>query len=342
VDTIRYVVRGEVVIPKGSGTDDFGNPLVPATPDRDISRPWNETFLFDFSTGRFRIEVSSQSYSSQTQQSYPIVNNAAFNGSTVKVETPREANTNSFHSPSPTDPDVAIFAGNLAGFQFAGESYPLFFAHGVVPTAEQQIVAGRFKQKLNAGYFHVRGTGMHAGRRCLVLRTETLQLATATFDEFWIDESHECAILRCTSFAGDKPSTDTVIDYRDTAKGWLPKSWTFTSFLQGKTHRLWRMKVDELALEPSFADADFDIEIKPGMLVREVHYPDSPNPLYVPHPETTDYRQGENQPGTILLSSLGLRSPWLWVVIGLAFVAAVAWWLYHRLRATGLKHANGK
>jgi hypothetical protein len=103
------------------------------------------------------------------------------------------------------------------------------------------------------------------------------------------------------------------------------------------------MKVDQLTLEPDFADGDFDIEIKPGMLVREVHYADSPNPLYVPHPETTVYRQGESLTGAAFLRGLGLRSGWLWVVMGLALIAAVlAWWLYRTPKASGPKHATGK
>jgi hypothetical protein len=333
--SVRYVLHGELVIPKGCNTDDFGNPLVPATPGHDISRPCNTIFLFDFSTGRFRIESSRQSYSSRTEQSYPIVSHACFNGSVVRVENPREANTSSVHSPGPNDPDVAIFTGNLAGFRFEPENHPLFFAHGIVPTAEQQIIAGRFKEKLNAGYLHIHGTGMHAGRPCLILRTETLQLADSTFDEFWIDGSRESAVVRSTSFAGNKPSTDTVIEYGKTPKGWLPKNWTFTSFLRGKTHRVWRMKVDELTLEPSFGDADFDIEIRPGMRVREVHFPDSPNPLYVPHPETTDYIQRESQIGSALFRSLGLRSRWLWIGLGLCVVAAVLSWILCRHQKAG-------
>jgi hypothetical protein len=331
---IKYEIQGELVTPKGTATDDFGKLLVPATPSMDISCPLKGVYLFHFSSGRFRIEISQQRYSSTAQQFYPSVKNVAFNGSVVKVAAPREANSNAIHSPPPEAPDVAIFTGNLRGFQFEREYYPLFFAHGIVPTAEQQIATGRFKEKLNANYLHVHGRSVHAGRSCLVVRTETLQLATSSFEEFWVDEARESAVVRYSSFSGNYPFTDTVIEYAKSARGWLPKGWTHTNFNRSGAHLQWRMRVENMTLEPSFADSDFDIEIEPGMRVQRIDFPESSNPLFLPEPKITVFQQGHS--ATEVLKGLGQGNPWRWIILVAMlslFGASVAWYYNRRRRA---------
>jgi hypothetical protein len=333
VASIRYNIRGERVLTKGSTTDNYGKPLKPPTPANDISFPFKRSYLFDFSTGRFRIE-SWEQHSAKAGQFYARVRNVAFNGSVLKNAFPRDANTNDVFSYPPESPDVTIFAGNLSGYRFENEYLPLFFAHGIVPTIEQQITAGRFNQKLNSSYFHVHGTGVYGGRPCLVLRTETLQLTSKTFDEFWVDQGRQSAVVRYVCFSANRPSSDTIIQYRNTGQNWLPKAWTMTLYNGDRTHWIYRASVEELLLDPGLSDADFDIEIKPGMRVREARFPDSPNPLFVPEPETKDYVQSESLRPTQLMDGPGMLgwSRWLWVLTGLSAVTGVIGYMVFRRR----------
>ncbi len=113
---------------------------------------------------------------------------------------------------------------------------------------------------------------MQAGRRCLVLRDEPLDLLDErpTFDEFWVDCERDSAVLRKKMWSAGRLCSDDEISYRATAQGWLVSDWKSTFFSpKGGTFELLRMRATEVVPEPPVEDGDFRVAIEPGMIVRE-------------------------------------------------------------------------
>jgi hypothetical protein len=226
--------------------------------------------------------------------------------------------------------------------------WPLFAGHGIVVTDNrEQMGPGRLKLKPDPEMLIVHGQGVHDGRPCLVLRTHTLSGGAGTWvREFWVDTARASAVVRQVEYSNGKISDDKDIQYQQTRCGWLPKSWTFTvrNSAGGKTLLTERMQIKELTLDPPVTDADFRIDVKPGMLVKKsVHGDVQPNDPGRPKEEKF-YRIRDNGDWNEVVIANGVeRSRWslrsIWWVAGLVTGAVtLAWgvrrWQHSRRSAT--------
>src|SRR5262249_30914361 len=137
--TVRYRATGEMIFPKGCyTTDPEGKVLATPVPSRDVACPKNYSFLLDFTTDRFRLEREEHFYRMQSDSIIRIGGVSAFDGKELQSMTPRERNSGR----AADDPDVGIISGNLRGCGLisVSEYWPLFFAHGIIPTLTDHIL----------------------------------------------------------------------------------------------------------------------------------------------------------------------------------------------------------
>jgi hypothetical protein len=278
IQRVRYVVRGEHVYVKGSGTDDVGRPQ-PEWPTRDVAGEMRWMLLFDFATGRHRREISLQLYDHKSDSFYPHLSYGVFDGTVSTSIMPPKENTSAVRPLPANDPDMVIARGNLRYSAFESEYLPLLFGHGSVRCrANDALVPGKLLKQPEPGTLHVHGTGVHDGRPCVVIRTPVRHLATTSYNEYWADTARDSAIIRYIEFSGDKPFNSIDVSYQRTAHGWLPERWTFTHYSRGKTYFLERMRVAELQVDPPISDADFQIEPWPGVRIEDRTYEENPGP----------------------------------------------------------------
>ena len=343
VDSIRYVVKGQHVIPKGSLRDDTGAPLKTPAPAEDVTAEVNWLAVFDFPKGRHRLEVSEQVFDRKSNRFHPQMGIFVSNGKGAKSAMPRDRNTSEGFTPPPSHIDLVVSSGNMRGVPFQSEYMPLFFAHGLIRTMAEEVVPGKLRGKPDPEYLSFHGQGVHAGRPCIVIRTQTLQLANTSFDEFWTDPARDSAIVRYVMYSGKNIFNNIDIQYQQTPHGWLPERWTFTHYSGTVPTVIYRMRVESWQAAPPTSDADFDLPVKPGMIVEERVYDDTVNPLVAPKSATRVYRYGESGGKSEIPDPLGRprdlggKTPWWYWAVGgalaVAVIAASFWLVRKRIKA---------
>lgn len=266
--SVLYKLSGEALLPKGSFPDWKGVPQ-PNVPPRDITFPIRRTLLLDFATGRSRDEMETQKYHPQTDKLYSEYYRRPFDGKEIKYYHPRERNTHPDEWKDPSQCELGIGSGYMGGAAYSQNLWPMLLGHGTVPWYHKVPLPGQLKVVPDIDTMYALGRAVHRGRTCQTFRT---QAKSESFEEWWVDTARDGAVMRYTSYLRTYPHMDLDIEYGQTAHGWLPKRWTFTirTPSTGKLEYEERMRVDQLLLDPGVTDADFDIEIRPGMLVARV------------------------------------------------------------------------
>lgn len=344
VRSVRYRVAGEQIYPKGCANDTVASK--DPYPPRDItcSRKW--TFLVDFSTGRYRLDVDEQDYifnrAGRPGKWKQSVGTILFDGSVVKsFAPPREPKNKPAEAPSRQKPDLVIEEGDLKNKAFFADYWPLLVGHGIISHMYHEIAPRTLLDKPDIELFYIHGQGVQQGRPCLVVRSHPKR-RDAVIDELWIDTARDSAIIRQLQVASNgRPITESDIQYQQTSHGWLPKSWIFTlgDAGSGKIDRLNRMNVTELELDCMVSDADFTAEERPGMLIVKRKYGKPVTPIHPRVLETDEgfYRVTESgtKVGVVYESGIEHRRwafSWLWWSLGLVPVAALTCWLVYRWR----------
>ncbi len=263
----------------------MGRPSVPPAPPQDLAQRQDTILLLDIPGKRFRMGREEQFYSYGEGRLLPLLKTAIFDGQSSYTDIPREANVRAGYVRGTSEPDISISKNDARYRPLTGiAAYwlsPLLMAHGLVP---QLTAAPSFVDKLDSDDFAVQGQGVHTGRPCLILRTFPISSGTAScFDEYWVDLVRDSAIVRQSSYMNDKLRTDVDITYQQTSHGWLPLRWvgTVRDHHGRQLINVTRLRVEEFSINPAVTDADFQVEIKPGMIlsVNEDAPPSERNPL---------------------------------------------------------------
>jgi hypothetical protein len=337
--TVRYRVSGQHTRPKGTFTDSYtGKSLGPEAPPHDITWPKSIKLLLEFRTSRCRLEEDEQPYS-QTQGLFPPKR------VTTMVFDSGELSSLNLRAPgTPADikrPDVSVVSGNMRGMAFRADYWPFFLGHGIVAMTDEYILPGRFTKALDKDVYHVHGEGVFANRACVVLRTEARKHSNVTFDEYWVDLGRDSAVLRQVIYVNDKIWTDIQVNYQETRAGWLPQDWTIShTHINDVAFSIDRMHVDEVEINPMVTDADFRVEVKPGMIVRRTSVSGSPDQITIPKPNPDRPLFRVTQNGSLqTVNGPEPRSLWPYyfgggtVIILGASAAAVFWWRRKKLRS---------
>lgn len=337
--SVRYVTRGETVLPKGSLRAPIGQSSSREAPPRDIVSRVTQTMLLDFEKQRHRLETEQEEYDAGTDKVYPRVVTRLFDGKRTGAWRPRELNTHPVTGVKPWEADIGYGSGYIGGgssFEFG--YWPFFLGHGIVGWQGGTIIAGKLNVQPDRDLVTVHGQGVHQGRPCLVLRTLTKRRSMTSYDEFWVDTARDSAVVRQLYVINKTAFLELDIEYQTTEHGWLPRRWTCTDREVGTDKTVWisRHRVEELRLDPPVSDADFRFEEKPGMLVREYVYA-TPNPTGPdPEPKATTYRIGEEGKRREVVIEGGIERRvgfrWWWAAPLVPAVLLPAWLAYRRVK----------
>lgn len=336
--SVRYVAVGERVTTPNQlvDTDPKGRPIRQAEKTyKDILCPRRFSFLADFVKGRHRTEMRQEIYDYNRRSFYPRVTVEMFDGKALKTAIPRAQNLSEFHSPAPSQPEIVEQTGGFSNF--TPDYWPILVGHGIIPTVHRQIVPGMLIVKPEEELFYVHGQGVFSGRNCLVVRTvPARQAGGASYNEYWVDEARESAVVRFVSFYGARSAIDIGIDYQETDQGYFPLQWTWMfSDPDGKTLHIDHMRVEEFEANPPFPENDPSFDVKPGMVVQKtkIEEPSGQKPMVDRINEKT-YMVGDN--GKLVDVNGGrVVSAWSFsycLILPLLTLLGVASWLWFRHR----------
>ena len=332
VKTVRYTVSGEMIIPKGTiPPDGFGPTKAVAMPKANLSSLVKVMMLLDFDKQRYHQDKEESGFNASTSRLEPQMRTTTFDGKENWEVFPREVNAR-----GPDDPDAVVVTGNFGKSGFTAEDWPFFIAHGMVPTTGNHITPGRFQPKIDQGEFYYHGSAVHAGRNCVVLRTELDHFTGKGFDEYWVDMARGGAVLRQVAYMDNFANLDLDVQYQETPAGWLLATWSVQrrepAHLQNpaRTWRIHKFRVDSYELDPAVSPADFRATLTPGMKVWKFHLGGNPDSIAQPTTESEQtFVVTEN--GSLRQTG-GKPTPtsYFWWVVGggVAFVLLLFGWLW--------------
>jgi hypothetical protein len=177
IESIRYEVEGNHVVPKGSVLDPLRNvPVKPEKPPRDVLCAIQRILLLDFASNRHRLQIDEEQWDATTGERRRLIATTLFDGAFVKSK-------GGFKEPPPRDPDtppipdISVHSGNLKNDGFRSIHWPMFVGHGIIAPIGDAIVPGKLKITPDIEMFRIHGEGVHQGRPCLVIRTHALRAA---------------------------------------------------------------------------------------------------------------------------------------------------------------------
>ncbi len=282
LERVRYTLSGTVDSKVQVPDELKGQIVIPPGPS---VRPLKATVLIDLANRRYRIETTRLAPNRARDRWIPHVSIIASNGKLSQVATPRDRN-----EVGESEPEMFLAKGNLQHISVDTYLWPPFAAHGIVPTVNFPLRPDRMPVSHEQEEFEVRGTVVHAGRPCTVLRSEPNSSAPGLADEFYIDKERQAAVVRHTYFQGKNPWLRLDIINHETPQGWLPKSWTFTWTVGGKVQRIEKLIVDAFEANPEVIDADFTLPQTSGMIVHSDVYPEQGRGLDPARPAREMYR----------------------------------------------------
>jgi hypothetical protein len=326
---VRYVVRGEGVWSRGAWSAMSGRPSGQDRPPRDLVIQLGAVLLLDLAANRLRLETDEERYDEATEKLYPQRMLRVADGAGAKMFFPREKNTHPLEGKRDTDAEVWVEKGYRGGDTLNIRYWPLLYAQGSVPCLQEHAGPGKLRVLPDPELLYAHGQAVYRDRPVWVIRTQAVNRGVPTFDEFWVDKGRDSAVVRYALVTGEVPEYEALIDYQETAHGWMPLRWTLTQRLFGRVIYLERCRVAELLLDQPLGDADFEIQTRPGMLVDEfvVQKPKT-GTIPVESPERKHFRVRED--GTLQALDppppLASGSLLWWLLLAIP-VCGAGWWL---------------
>lgn len=229
-------------------------------------------FLLDLERKRYRLESSEEmvnAHDSDDPKKWEwrkSIHTSAYDGEMLQHLTHRKANG----LEKDGEEDLSISKGSLGpGAQFGPEVWPIFFAHGIVPTVQSSLLVDKLPLSLDADDFNIAGWQRLRGQNCLLMRTDPLPGTSPISDEFWVNPKQQSAIQRHVYFSGSNPWTLLDISWKNTAYGWWDDQWSETWYEDGHhARRVTRFRVDAFEANLEVSDSDFKLPAEPGMIVK--------------------------------------------------------------------------
>ena len=322
--TVKYVVTGKVehlyLSPLRKGMENIIKlPKVP------FELPYKAVVVLDCEQKRYRVTTELRTWSTDQQVFLPRSTTISFDGEQLFVSAMTD---DEFLKKGMSD--LTVVKGDLTTYQIGAELWPVFAAHGLVPTSHRPLLPDRWPATHQAGAFVGRGQTAQDGVRCEVLRSEPLDVVPATSDEILVDAGTDGFVRRHVYFAGVNPFAR--IDARPQVKdgATLPKEWTCTWSEGKKTKTVHRLRVE--SFEGSVTGTDFRQTAPPGGTVEEHTIPLPGSGLDPINHPVKKFTVGPGGGRTLIEERPQLQldgtpapspSPGLWLWIGLGLVSCI-------------------
>lgn len=275
VRSAEYQVEGKVTIPKGrfNGDPDLRPGTKGDTPKQDYVYEAKTRWLIGFDENVLRKENREERFFLDSLIFNRVYEVQLWDGKQLRKYSPREENTGPNYTPSSLQPDLWVQTAHYKGFILNAFDYPVFLAHGNIPTPSQPIDATRLRIPLDESAFAVNARGVLDGHNCLILRTSGSTRQPDSRTEYWVDVDRGGIVLRATRHWRETTESLQNIAYQSTEYGWLPKSWT-TCFYDPRRPDMVSsfrdVRVTSFSINPVLDKADFAQAYRAGMVVRDV------------------------------------------------------------------------
>lgn len=278
-ESMFYRLVGTATKLKGTVVDANDPDLPPGVdvgdgyPKEDYTHACNVTWLFDLKHNLFRKEVEDQSFSVPMLIWCPSFKVEGFDGSHFWTYAPKDGRNSSEQCPNRHKVDIAIQTDHRTVWNFTAFDQPVLMAHGLFPLSG--VFEHRNLRGLSVDHLTLQsvGTARIDQRVCWVARAlpPGSDRAEPGYDQFWIDPQRQSAVLRWERYFRGKIYARLEIDYQETAHGWLPRGWK-TTWYKAEVDpptvvSMYRTIVEELKVNESPKRSEFEMPLKPGMLI---------------------------------------------------------------------------
>jgi hypothetical protein len=330
VKSLKCILAGKGLLLKGQFTGERGLPeeLTGKTvPESDSSYEIKLTWLFDCAGNRVRKEMWDSSFRIDLGRLIPRHSVHIYNGSTTKRYFPKD--TNSARSYGDHTPELGIVQnGNTITYTVV--DYPLFVLLGAACPSEVLLGATgpeKVRTPLDPQKVELVGKRLLQGKECLVVRL--LGSERGTFDEIWVSPERASLPLRVETYDNFRMSSRSEVSYSP-EKDW-PSGWTTSEYQDGRLTGSSTLLVKELSVNPDLTAEDFDIELRPGMVVRKADAKADKRKNY----NTKDYVLAADGRTFVELAPGSRGSRWLVVAgfLGVALVLVLGVYLWRKRQA---------
>ena len=269
-DGVIYQLEGKIIFAKGHMSRTFSD-LLPAevpVPSEDYTDQTKTNWHIHLDKNWIRKEIWKPMFYTGKLVFYPRYEVGCFDGKDCVSYTPRKENTSAAYTPSAKQPDLTFRLNRSAAFNFLVEDYPILFAHGIVPY--EPITLENLRASIKPSVLGYVGKEKKDGRHYHVFKTPARGKMAQLVNEIWVDPERESAIAFMKQWNRGNLSSILSIEYMERKGVWLPKEWKTLSYDEGgQLGRHHHQTVKEAVLNPPLKQADFRIEIKPGMIVSD-------------------------------------------------------------------------
>lgn len=324
-ESVRYVVTGKVEV----FFLDLDDPeLQQKVPKMPVEYPYRAEVLLHIPTGRFSFEGKCSSLSVREGRFVESSGVTRFDGKRTMSGVPPGGTT-----PSGMN-DVTIRTGYLQDEVFTAELWPLFDAHGIIPSASRSLSPRQLTKNRIEDEYEYRGQVKVSGIDTAVLRSELVDSVPVVSAELSVDTKRDAAVVRHTYFSGKNPVARLDVTWKPEGSTWLPSEWTCTWTSGGKVQSKNHLRVERVDLNPAVSDDEFRYPLRPGMKVAEYDTPAPGTGLDPFRPSMKKYVVGEGGGATVLeetgkttLQGEQLppesRDGWIWWVVGVGVAVLV-------------------
>jgi len=283
VKLITYRFSGTLTWPQGGFTEPSEEPSsTPVSapvenPLQDVTGMISSTVVLDFQNNRCRVEREHDRYDNANRLPYHLRLIEVGNGGVSYSQVLENTDPSLRRTPNKRV-DFLIKKGArglvpASSFDL-GYFAPLFFASGVVPTADQRAKTVNFGFENNPNSFVFEGYTTEQGRRLAIMRDDFNDRNIVTKNRYWIDLENESAIVKFTHQLGGNPGdiSTCTIQYGVTAGIWLPNHWTTIYKSKARTYLTESIAVSETTILRNIEPENFVLNPSAGMHIQEDDY----------------------------------------------------------------------
>jgi len=263
----RYVLDWKRTVPKGSLNglaEMLGRKKPGAFPPRDWIYENKLTLVLDFAGGRSRQEWDGELLGENWKVQDVFVVHLS-DGVHLQQFKPQQRNEGLADADYATELSNRRVEDFNTGFFFKSVAYPVFFAHGIIPTKSHPIVPIPLTKPVDAADFSVVSKVETEEGVRLVLHTTNLFSDREMFYELWVDPARGSAVTRCLSHLKGRINRRWDMEYRKAGENWIVSAWTEMGFRDGQLTESSRLRVVDFEANPRFEKNTFHREPSEGM-----------------------------------------------------------------------------
>ncbi len=134
-----------------------------------------------------------------------------------------------------------------------------FLAAGILDSPSSK----RFGGPINENRYHVVGQAVHAGRPCVVLRTEP-GVHSVVYHDIWVDIERDAAIVRMIGYDASRPFWCCEVEYGPMSGTWLPVRYSSRWY----NARVYDFQITHVEVNPAIDPECFRLTVKRGVRVQ--------------------------------------------------------------------------